>query len=192
MGRGYLEEGWAFEDFVNGYRNWIAAEMRADGYGILFDVLFDTPFTWCADVPRDEDRAANGQWLRLRFSNETGVAVKDKWLEIECSFLEFLVALSYSIEDKIMYDPDHPDRAHEWFWMMMGNAGLDEFDDERMMRSGILAFQTVGEVVDRILKRRYEANGYLGLFPLRKPSCDQRNVEIWYQANEYMAENYFD
>ena len=183
---------WELEDFSNAYRNWLQDTMHADSYSVLFDILYDTPFEWSDDLPRDSDRASDGRYLRLKFSNESGMNVYKDWLDDTwpCSFLEFLVALSYSIDDKIMYDPEEPDQPSRWFWEIMGNIGLDEYDDAKMMKDGMLAWYYVNEIMDRVMCRRYDYNGNGGMFPLRRPAMDQRKVEVWYQANAYMIEGY--
>ena len=188
-------EVWKTEDFANAYRNWMLESMHAERYSILFDILHDTEFTWSERVPRDADREADGRYLRLRFVNGSDSDIMEDWLEVmdvtwPASFLEFLIALAYSIDDKIMYDPERPDQASLWFWEMLDNVGLARYDDVTMFHEGMLAWAIVTETVDRILQRRYEYDGGGGLFPLRSPKMDQRNVEIWYQANAYMIENY--
>lgn len=185
-------DSWKLENFSNAYRNWMLREMHADRYSILFDILHDTEFTWSSKLPRDSDREADGRYLRLRFANSSDLDIWEDWLSPSwpCSFLEFLIALSYSIDDKIMYDPGKPDQASEWFWEMMGNAGLSRFDDKTLMNESSLGWALVYETVERVMGRRYDYNGNGGLFPLKKPKMDQRRVEIWYQANAYMIENY--
>ena len=184
---------WKLEDFSNAYMNWMMEEMHAEDYGMLFDVLHDAEFEWDhRKAPRDADRAADGRYLRLRFANESGMDIWEDWLEWPCSFLEFMVALAYSIDDKIMYDPVRPDGPSLWFWDMMRNCGLDRYDDDNMMRGGMLSHMMVSETVTMIMKRRYEYNGNKGPFPLRHPEMDQREVEVWYQANAYYTEKYFD
>lgn len=184
---------WELEDFSNAYRNWLETSMDAQGYSILFDLLHDTKFEWSRKIPRDSDRAEDGRYLRLRFANEAGLDIWDDWLDDTwpCSFLEFLVALAYSIDDKMMYDPEKPDQAAEWFWEMLSNMGIAKYDDQLMLQQGMLAWYIVSETVGKVMGRRYDYNGNGGLFPLRKPAMDQRDVEIWYQANAYMIENYF-
>lgn len=187
------EPGWRSEDFSNSYLNWMVRTMGASDYTILFDMLHDTEFTWDdATMPRDSDRAEDGRYLRERFSDETGERMDPEWLEWPCSFLELLVALSYTIEDSIMYDPENGETARDWFWIMLSNMEIDEFDDEKMMHDGMLAFMLVSERISCVIERRYDYNGYPGLFPLRKPRMDQRDVEIWYQANAYFIERYFE
>lgn len=184
---------WEMEDFAIAYQNWMLERMKAERYGILFDVLHDIPFEWDdKKMPRDSDRADDGRYLRLRFADECGMKIFDGELEYSCSFLEFLIALSFEIEDSIMYDSEKPEQEREWFWEIMSNMGLDRFTDEVMLREGQLAFGTVVEIVNMVMKRRYDYNGYPGMFPLRKPQMDQRKVEIWYQANAYFIEKYFE
>lgn len=179
-------------NFWNAYRNWLGAKMDGGDHSILFDIMMDTKFVWSEDIPRDEDRAADGRYLRLRFAEEEDLEIPDEILGYPCSFLEFLVALAYSIEDEIMYDPEEPDRASEWFWTMMRNAGLSQYDDAMMLGGRTLTDQLASSCIDKIMKRRYEPNGDKGLFPLKHPAVDQRDVEIWYQANAYFIEEYFE
>ena len=188
-----LAGDWKLEDFANAYRNWIYSKMSGKGYGILFDFLHDTQFEWDeSKLPRDGDRAADGRYLRLRFADEAGLDFEYEWLDWPCSFLEFLVALAFSIEDSIMYDPAEPNREAEWFWLMMRNIGLDQFDDERMLSDGTFAMNEILDICETVMHRRFMYNGANGLFPLRNPAMDQRDVEIWYQANAYFIEEYFE
>lgn len=191
--RPYEDAEWAMEDFENAYRNWISSRMHASKYSILFDILYDVEFEWDPDIPRDGDRAADGRYLRERFSEESGTEMSPVYLEWPCSFLEFLVALAFSIEESMMYDPEDGGKDEStWFWEMMDNAGLSAYDDDAMQAGGMIAFMKVTETVNMILRRRYDYNGYPGLFPLKKPAADQRKVEIWYQANAYFIEECFE
>ena len=40
-----------------------------------------------------------------------------------------------------------------------------------------------------VMDRLYDMHGNGGLFPLRKPSKDQRKVELWYQMSEYLLQD---
>lgn len=179
-------------DFCNAYRNWIGSTMGDGSHEILFDVMMDTEFRWDPGIPRDADRESDGRFLRLEFAEEEGWELTDEELAIPCSFLEFMAALARTIEDDLMYDPDEPDRAPEWFWEMMENSGLALFDDRYMVEGRTLAYQMAVETMNRVMERRYEPNGDKGLFPLKHPMADQREVEIWYQANAYFIEEFFE
>lgn len=183
---------WAMEDFENAYRNWLLNLVDGGGHSILFDILYDTEFKWDKSIPRDSGREADGRYLRLRFAAEEDVELRDEWLAWPCSFLEFLISLALAIEEELMYDPSMPDRTADWFWLMMGNAGLDIYTDAHMMEGKTLALSMVYEKVEKVMRRRYSPNGDGGLFPLKHPKMDQRKVEIWYQANAYFIEEYFE
>lgn len=180
------------ENFGNAYRNWMQKRMHADNYGILFDFLYDTEFRWDRRIPRDSDRASDGRSLRAKFAEEEGTTMPEGCEDHPCSFLEFAVALAYAIDDDIMYDPDNPEQVATWFWLMLDNMGLSKFTDARMVIDGMYAYDRVTEIVDVVMERKYAYNGHPGMFPLRKPEMDQRRVEIWYQANAYFIENFFE
>lgn len=177
---------WEVENFSNSYRNWLMSEMDGYSYRILFDQLYDTEYTWI--LPRDEDRAVNGVYLRARFEYESGLPLPDGWEDWPCSFLEFVAAMAFSIRERIAYDPEDDIPASEWFWEMMGNIGLDEYDDERMLEDPSKSYQMVDFIVKRVMDRRYNFKGVGGLFPLNDTELDQREVEYWYQMNSYMME----
>lgn len=72
-----------------------------------------------------------------------------------------------------------------WFWKILENAGLEKYTDEQFDE------WKVYQILDDIVDRRYNRNGFGGLFPLRKPKKDQRKVELWYQMCAYLVENYY-
>lgn len=75
------------------------------------------------------------------------------------------------------------DRTGQWFWMMITNLGLNRLDDDNFNEEAAEYF------VDRFLNREYEDNGEGGgLFILDHPYQDLRDVEIWVQANWFLAE----
>ena len=185
-------DDWKLEDFENAYRNWMERLMKGSRYNVLFDIMYDTEFRWKDDIPRDSDRAANGRYLRVRFAEEIGASVNPEWLDWPCSFLEFLVALALAIEDNIMYDPAVPDQETDIFWEMMDNCGLSKLDNESLTLMGMDGYSRADKIMSTVMDRTYDYNGYPGLFPLAKPAMNQRKVEIWYQANAYMFERYFE
>lgn len=186
------KDEWVVENFGNAYRRWLVERMDAHGYEILFDFLYDVEYRWDPDIPRDSDRESDGRDLRRRFSEETGMELPDGWKSHPCSFLEFVVALAFAIDDEIMYDPYNPGQVSEWFWMMMTNLGLDIFDDRTMLENSASSYEEVTRIVELEMGREFDYNGYPGMFPLRKPIMDQRDVETWYRANAYMIEEYFE
>ena len=111
-------------------------------------------------------------------------------MDKDATILEVLVSLSIRTEHDIMHDDHAGDRTPEWFWMMMSNLGLSgpEWTDDRWDDIKI------DKVVDTLIifnERRYNRDGTNGgLFPLRSSRRDLRKVELWYQLNWYLLENY--
>jgi hypothetical protein len=157
-------------------------------YGRLFYILFNKEFTWT--VPNDGNRLEDGKILRDIFNNEfaTGTRILVDH-DFPCSVLEVLISVAKRIED-IMYEPEEGNRTLVWLWLMITNLGLEFFTDKvyRNNRSGF--DRAVEEILRTFIDRTYDRKGKGGLFPLRKPRHDQRKVEIWYQMQEFLDENF--
>ena len=179
------------ENFKNAYLSWIFREMRAEDYGILFDMLYDTEFRWDREkAPMDMNREADGRYLRNRFVNETGMEPPAGYLDYPASFLEVVIALAFRVDDMIMYMPGNVEGAWTWFWEWMDNAGLSYYTDHNMLSGNQASFMMVSARVNAIMDRRFDPDGTGGFFPLSDPGSDQRREEMWSQANSYMAENH--
>ena len=50
--------------------------------------------------------------------------------------------------------------------------------------------QRIDDILDRWIERKFSRNGKGSPFPLKKPKKDQRKVELWYQMQGYICENY--
>lgn len=153
-----------------------------DGYWSVMGYLYNHEFTWF--IANDDNRINDGIALRDKFLEESGLEAD---IYGPCSVLEMMVALAMRMETDILYDPEKGDQTSEWFWLMIRNLGLDRYSDEN------LDFETAGEI-DNIIRvmvdRVYAMNGTGGLFPLKKPKQNQRRVEIWYQMQHYICENF--
>lgn len=179
---------WELENFANSYRNWLCYRMHGQDYGILFDVLYDTEFTWV--LPEDENRAASGRYLRERFEAETGLTCRDEWTEWPCSMLEMLVSLAYAM-DAILYEPSRGERPDIWFWMILDNMELGHLDDSNMLSAPQSTYRHIESVCRRVCERTYDSRGRGGMFPLESSAYgDQRAVEIWFQMQSYIMENF--
>ena len=144
-------------------------------YSKLLLTLHSTPFRWTLYM--DKNRMMDAYVLRDDFTQDSGNHILGP---VSC--LEVLVALSRRIEVEIMGEPgnDHYDR---WFWIMMENLGVlleDDIYDERF----------VSRKLDIWLDRLFDKNGNGSIFPLKKVTSDQREVDIWYQMQAYLNENY--
>lgn len=148
-------------------------------YKKLLMRLHDIEFTYL--IPRDENRASDGEDLRYRFAITRGYPdqmVLDAF-DGPASVFEMLVGLSIRCEETIMDDPAVGDRTGQWFWGMIVNLGLGAMFDSRFDKA------LVDDIVDKFLNRQYEPDGRGGLFTI---DCDTdlRNVEIWHQMCWYL------
>lgn len=144
-------------------------------YWKLANYLFTKEFIWF--VPNDDNRGADGRYLRTEFIEDLGLDIEDSdWMNLGCSMLELFVGLSRRLS--FLDDGE----ALDWFWHLMTNLGLRIPDRKKFPT------EYVEEVLNTVIFRTYEPNGRGGLFPLHNPDCDQRDAELWHQLNAYLLE----
>lgn len=146
----------------------------------LLTRLHETIFV--AIVSHDENRIADAKDLRYEFlaenEDEQGSL---EWMRLPCSMLELLVVLSRLAAFEMEDDPAI------WFWHLIDILNLERFDDKSYDEE---AEATIDKVLDRVIWRQYGPDGVGGLFPLRDSVRDQRQVELWYQLNAYLLEQF--
>lgn len=147
-------------------------------YWSLLKILFTTEFTWF--IPNDDNRLVEGTDLREAFLDERGITNPDpSWMEMECSMLEMLIALSRRLSFEAEGEP------RTWFWHLLENLDLHQFNDQNYSP---LYEKGIRDALAQVNNRTYSPNGEGGLFPLKRPRSDQRREEIWYQLNAYLNE----
>jgi hypothetical protein len=164
------------------YLNWLyeqVADPNIDDeyltyWGVL-RVLYTKEFV--SVVPHDDNRIMDGKALRREFINSQGVLVDSFWIELGCSVLEVMVGLSRRLEFVADGEP------HYWFWELMTNLGLHQYNDTVMMPE-----EDIDEMLDRLIFRHYEPSGVGGFFPLSHVNEDQRCVELWKQLSNYVED----
>ena len=154
----------------------VEATNRSKTYWKLLKQLHIKEFVWI--VPNDDNRAEDGRDLRLEFLDEEGVTPSSDWLRLGCSMFELLVGLSR----RLSFQADGEPRG--WFWHLMDNLGLRIYSDAK-----IVSTDRIDEILERVIWRTYESDGTGGLFPLKYPAKDQREVELWYQLSAYLLED---
>lgn len=143
----------------------------------LLKILYTKEFLYL--IPRDDNRGHDGRDLRQEFVDEQRIRnVDESWMKLPCSMLELLIGLSR----RLTFEAEG--RPGGWFWTMMMNIDLFQYNDRRRFHE-----DTIHEVLDRVIFRTYDYSGTGGLFPLKEPSQDQRDVELWYQMCAYILEN---
>ncbi|QEQ93922.1 hypothetical protein SEA_KARDASHIAN_57 [Streptomyces phage Kardashian] len=167
------------------YLEWLYKQVADPEQDLTFwkvlTVLFSTEFVWV--VPNDENRIADGKALREDFLRKERIRLRQRdrhWIELGCSMLELIVGLAGRLETEA-----DRGKAHYWFWVLMENIGLSEehFNDDCDFTE-----EEVEDVLEMVIQRYYEPDGRGGFFPLRNPIGDQREIELWYQLNEYVLE----
>lgn len=167
------------------YFEWLYAQVApirnrnpARTYWKLFRRLYVTKFEFY--VRNDENRAKDGIELRYEFFGEEDLGSENRdWRNLDCSFLEMLVALAR----RAAFQTD--DEPGDWFWKLLENLELRKYTDAVYTAT---IDREVGKTLDNVNKRRYSEDGVGGLFPLRYAETDQRRVEVWYQLAEYLLE----
>lgn len=167
-------------DYFNYLCDWVCGDRysKAVSYNKLLMHLHSIEFRY--SIPRDRNRARDGEDLRYRFATTIGYDDIPPELDGPCSVLEMMVALAIRCEETIMDDPAVGNRTGQWFWGMVTNLGLGSMHDTRFDRD------LVDERIDIFLDREYEPNGRGGLFTVRNTTEDLRELEIWYQLMRYL------
>jgi len=171
------------------YFNWLCLLAGVNGIGrhkdytkLMNALHYDHIFQ--AKMPMDGNRGTDGLQMRADFIGEHG-----PWGSATnrgpCSMLEFLVALARRMNFLMYQDKSHRYTEY-YFWQMMENLGLTKVTDDKWDYMNGEFF--VEDAVYRINERQMHADGSGGLFPLKNPSSDQREVEIWYQMNQWLME----
>lgn len=160
----------------------VAYDDRYNDYSYLLKTLYVRQFYW--SVKNDDNRAFEGKELRIKFCEELDVVYDYTQYESGCSMLELIINLAYKCE-YIMTDQGMGYVMRDWFWKILENVGLDNHDNDHYDDSEVVV------IINKIIDRSYKKDGTGGLFPLKKSSKDQRKVELWYQMNSYLVENYF-
>lgn len=137
-------------------------------------------------LPMDGNRYEDGIDLRYSgFGYECNVDQHEieRYLDHrECSMLEMMVALAIKAEN-IVGDSELGDRTGVWFWHMIANLNLiwmtdDHYNEEKVVFA-----------IDCFINHDYKPDGEGGLFWVKDPPHDMRDVEIWKQMcwflNEY-------
>jgi len=128
-------------------------------------------------VPYDENRCKDGLALRSEYERVTNTRLDRREMSRPCSVLEMSIALAERFAFNIVEGGNDVDIPNA-FWIMMSNLNLKKNTD---LNPPIIA---------GLVHRKYNPNGRGGFFPLKRPKEDQRNVELWYQMQAYVLENY--
>lgn len=165
------------EPIEESYFNWLCAKVLSNhsNHLALMRILMQTEFAWV--ILGDKNRAEDGLELREYFLTETGLDPEQGFFDPVCSLLEMFIAFS----DRASFQTEiHP---KDWFWTFMRNLGLDEFSRVTGSDSS-----KIDDILHTFTWRTYDPDGHGGMFPLRSPMRNQKEVEIWYQFCDYLVD----
>ena len=165
------------------YYEWLLQLVGGDKeYSKLLFALHSEAFL-TVSIGNDWNRTMDGLALRERFCDGEGYEFDKSQFSNNCSLLEMIIGLAYRCEfvmsDQIDYGMSN------WFWRMLENAKLTDFEDEKYDDNEVCA------TMHLIIFRKYAKNGKGGLFPLKDEKRDWRTIELWLQMNQYLMENYY-
>jgi hypothetical protein len=158
----------------------VKARARSRTFWSLLRQMYKKEFVWL--VPNDDNRISDGRDLRYEFLAEHQDEQGDpEWIGLPCSMLELFIVLARAVA----FEMD--DDMRIWFWHFIEVVDLERYNDRDYNKD---AEEAIDETLDRIIWRNYSPSGKGGLFPLRDPKQDQRKVELWYQLNAYLLEQF--
>lgn len=136
-------------------------------------------------VEHDSNRIAEGAELRNAFLDSQPRAFphdRNDVLLPDATIFEVLVALARRANFMVEMTDE------KWFQIFLKNLGLDLYSDSYCMTHGT---GHIFRVLRRFNNRTYRPNGKGGLFPLKNPGENQREVELWYQMGAWINEHHF-
>ena len=151
------------------------------GYIFLLKALYKKEFYWTNDM--DENRSDEGKELRELFSDDAGFCGIPDEINGPCTVLEMMIGLARRWNDEVSLN-ENEDNSSEYFWVMIKNLGLEGCTDD------CFDPEMVRERLDILLDRDYKDDGKGSLFPLTKSKESQKDIEIWYQLQNYLIENF--
>lgn len=178
------------------YLHWLAPQIRDEHDGLnnlqefwgLLTIMFETQFLH--NVANDDNRRMDGLELRTEFCYAQHISMGARRREPlrsfldknapnpPCSFLEVLIGLSRRLAFV------QGGSAPYWAWDLLNNLNLHRCSDPL---SGNKATK-VADILEQCIWRNYSPDGRGGFFPLKNPSDDQRQIELWYQMQAYAIE----
>lgn len=174
------------DEVINDYFAWLydvvcSKKLPTISYRKLLMYLHDTEFVY--EVPRDRNRAADGEALRYRFAlmqpHEDLQGFVMDCLDAPCSVLELMIGLALRCEEQVMDNPKYGDRSAQWFWNMIVNMGLGGMTDAKFNKAAVEI------AVNTMMYRAYDQDGRGGLFTVEDAERDMRGVELWVQMLWY-------
>ena len=136
----------------------------------------------------DRNRDMDGREWRNRYGGELPPA----FLKRPASVLEVILGLA----DRMAFELDDEAGITQYFWELTDNLGINYMDYQFEDDPDIDLI--IKRKIDRWMSRQYDSDGRGGIFPLKSVPRfsgenefpNQNRLELWYQMQLYLAENY--
>lgn len=184
----------------NSYFDWLLGVVEHEkcekSYFLMLKELSKTVFWIKKGISRDANRAVDGIKLRDEYFIELREAGYSDYCDPNlascgCSILEMIIGISKRMNDQLMTE-EGEDKTAQYFWEIIENLGLDEFDDEEFAESSTGSTMKIRKICENLCERRYKSDGTCGgMFPMPgNTKGNQKKMEIWFQMQEYINWKY--
>ena len=148
----------------------------------LLDLLHSLKFEWV--VPMDENRAADGAYLREKWLDSEGLySYLYEFDDEKASVFEVLIGISERLEDQVG-DVMTGDHTSDRFWELLRNLDIEKYCASRYKQLNIK------EKVRNWMLRRYKKDGTGSIFPVKNHVKNLLEMQIWDQMSLYVNEKY--
>lgn len=161
-----------------------------EGYLRLCEVLQGIYFV--SLIAFDENRVEEGKALRSEWAESEYGDISELERELipyTCTALELILVLARRMCYE-MSDSQFEAGMGKWTAELLENAGLATFRNDIFEMNPEYAVAKIKNILHDIIYRKYLWSGEGGFFPVHWTTCDQRDVELLIQMNNYLAENY--
>lgn len=174
-------------NMIDEYKSWLCdlvlSRKMDRSYILLISELDSIDFyAICQD---DYNRSEDGIDVRKEYIYENGGdpnTYHNLLYRGPCTVLECLIGIAKRM-DYILYDPEVGEDWVPYFWELLENLGLGEYED--CLYGDDTTPNRVREIVYKWLSKKYKKNGVGNIFPI-KGKLDIRKMSINQQMNLYI------
>lgn len=176
---------------VKSYLHWLNETSGCESE--IGRILYATDFTWV--VEDDKNRAEAGLKWRDRYADDIGSELSDvqrdrirKSIHGKASCYEVILSLAYEID--AMVNEDTEPRTKEFFRILLGNLGLNVYDNEDFDYHEEATKASVSSILEKWMARNDDK---YQLFPCDSfEICDKKvsqTASLWLLMNRWVEEH---
>ena len=180
------------------YFQWLCDLVRCDqgdkSYYNLLGIMYETPFE--IKIDNDGNRAVDGNEFKSAYILDIYGTEEQKNIDFHmpaeqnCSILEMIMGISKRMAFELAEDESEDCDFYKYFWEILDNLDLIKYNDDKISEEYAVSKLKIYEILNKLNERKYKKSGEGGMFPLYRPQKNQKKVEIWYQMQAYINEQY--